>query len=664
MKFDKITIKGHDIDVVSMNTIIVGTGAAGFNAADSLYDLGQSDIALLTEGLNMGTSRNTGSDKQTYYKLTLSGNTPDSVYDMAKTLFDGGSMHGDIALVEAALSAKGFYKLASYGVPFPHNKYGEYIGYKTDHDPRERATSAGPLTSKFMTEKLEVQINNKGIKIFDGFVVIAILTKDDKAIGLLAIDTSKQNNENYGFTLFNCTNVIFATGGPAGIYKTSVYPESHIGSSGIAYEAGAAGINVTESQYGLASIKFRWNLSGTYQQVMPRYISTDLDGNDEKEFLDEYFDDKGKLLDCIFLKGYQWPFDPRKIANYGSSIVDILVYNEIQVKGRRVYMDFMKNPTCSLKNNKFDFAMLGSESYKYLENSKALFGLPIERLAHMNQPAIDLYSNNGIDLTSEYLEIAVCAQHNNGGLKGNIWYESNISNLFPVGEVNGTFGVYRPGGSALNSTQVGSFRAAQYIHANYQQEPLGLDSFTKAINDLVSENFDFAKAVSKDNGNSNIISHRNELQVRMTKAGAHIRNLDTVTKAINDCESDLMTLKEDLSISGPFELVEAFRNKDLIVTQFVYLNAIKEFISKGGRSRGSYLVSDNKGVKPLDKLNDDFTFTLDSGDLLKKTCDVTFSFKDKKPKCMFNWEDVKQIPTEDNWFENVWSAYRKNEIIK
>jgi hypothetical protein len=39
---------------------------------------------------------------------------------------------------------------------------------------------------------------------------------------------------------------------------------------------------------------------------------------------------------------------------------------------------------------------------------------------------------------------------------GNHWWESvNLKHLFPVGEVNGSHGVYRPGGSALNSGQVG-----------------------------------------------------------------------------------------------------------------------------------------------------------------------------------------------------------------
>ncbi len=662
MNKEKVTIKGMEFDVYSMNTIVVGTGAAGYNAADSLYDLGQKDIAIVTEGIKMGTSRNTGSDKQTYYKLTLSGNTPDSVFEMASTLFKGGSMHGDIALVEAALSAKGFYKLASIGVPFPHNKYGEYIGYKTDHDPRERATSAGPLTSKFMTEKLEVQIKKKGIDIFDGFVIIAVLTEGDKAMGLLAVDTKKQDSPNKGLTLFNCTNIVFATGGPAGIYLTSVYPESQTGSSGIAYEAGAAGINLTESQYGIASTKFRWNLSGTYQQVVPRYVSTDADGEDEKEFLDEYFEDKGKMLDAIFLKGYQWPFDPRKIDNYGSSIIDILVYNETQIKGRRVFMDFMKNPTCAVKDGEFDFKMLGEESYNYLKNSNALFGKPIERLAHMNQPAIDLYMDNGIDLTSEYLEIAVCAQHNNGGLKGDIWWESNIRHLFPVGEVNGTFGVYRPGGSALNSTQVGSFRAAQYIAANYTEEPNDIDDFAKIAEGKLVECLERAEKITSDT--SNVIEKRQRMQARMTRAGAHIRSLEDAKAALEEAVGDLAEFDETTKIKSPHELAEAFRNRDILITQIVYLKAIYEYIQKGGRSRGSYLVSDEKGKKPLDKLSDDFKFTLDDGKLLEKACSIKLVLKDGKPEFEVDWEDVRPIPTEDNWFENVWSAFRRGEIVK
>ncbi len=73
---------------------------------------------------------------------------------MAASLFNGGSMHGDIALIEATLSAQSFYHLVDLGVPFPHDRYGGFVGYKTDHDPRQRATSAGPKTSMLMFEAL------------------------------------------------------------------------------------------------------------------------------------------------------------------------------------------------------------------------------------------------------------------------------------------------------------------------------------------------------------------------------------------------------------------------------------------------------------------------------------------------------------------------------
>ena len=50
---------------------------------------------------------------------------------MAETLFAGRCVDGDIALCEAALSTQCFLKLVELGVPFPRNRYGEYIGYKT-----------------------------------------------------------------------------------------------------------------------------------------------------------------------------------------------------------------------------------------------------------------------------------------------------------------------------------------------------------------------------------------------------------------------------------------------------------------------------------------------------------------------------------------------------
>ena len=103
----------------------------------------------------------------------------------------------------------------------------------------------------------------------------------------------------------------------------------------------------------------------------------------------------------------------------------------------------------------------------------------------MNPLAINFYLQHGIDLRREPLEIAVCAQHNNGGLVGNIWWESNLRHLFPIGEVNGSHGVYQPGGSALNAGQVGGYRAAEYIAHCYQSDGYSLEQFLKLAENQV-----------------------------------------------------------------------------------------------------------------------------------------------------------------------------------
>ena len=46
---------------MSKNIIVIGSGAAGLCAALRLYREGVKDILVITEGVKMGTSRNTGS---------------------------------------------------------------------------------------------------------------------------------------------------------------------------------------------------------------------------------------------------------------------------------------------------------------------------------------------------------------------------------------------------------------------------------------------------------------------------------------------------------------------------------------------------------------------------------------------------------------------------
>lgn len=648
MEHEIFTARAYTAKVYRCNTAVVGSGAAGFNAADRLWQLGQHDIVLVTENRAGGTSRNTGSDKQTYYKLTLSGGEPDSVREMADTLFAGRCVDGDLALCEAALSSQCFLKLVELGVPFPRNRYGEYIGYKTDHDPRRRATSVGPYTSKQMTECLEAAVQAKGVPMLDKTQVIKILTNGDTVCGLLCLNVTAQNDADR-FVLIRCKNVIWATGGPAGMYADSVYPFSQYGATGLALEAGAKGKNLTEWQYGLASVAPRWNVSGTYMQVLPRVYSAAADGSDEREFLMDFFTDAHDMLSKLFLKGYQWPFDVRKVAD-GSSIIDILVYLET-CKGRKVYLDYRTNPA----DGEFSYDDLLPEAHEYLTRAGACFGTPIERLAHMNQPAIDFYRDKGVDLYTQPLEIALCAQHNNGGIGIDCWWQTDVKGLFAVGEAAASHGVYRPGGTALNAGQVGSTRAAQYIAARCRGDASA--GFDVAASAALAEMAALADACRADTGNVRALwQHAAE---EMSRCGAAIRDPAQIRAYGKQVEAQLAGFAKTVKAGSRTELAMVYRLRDMLLSQHAYLTAMADYTAHGGKSRGSALYTDlTGGIKPFTQLPDTFTFALDEAEapLIQELW-----FEDGT--CRTRWRAPRPIPEDDDFFENVWRSYRETGNI-
>ena len=629
--------------IYEYEAIVIGTGAAGYNAACRLKQFGKN-VAIVTEATGCGTSRNTGSDKQTYYKLGLGGESPDSVYKMAENLFAGGSVDGDNALCEAALSVRSFMNLCELGVAFPVNRYGEYVGYKTDHDPYARATSAGPLTSKFMTEALSKNAENLGVEVFSGYLAIEILKHNNAVCGLLCIE--KLSGE---LVAFKCADIIMATGGPAGIYADSVFPECHTGTTSLALLAGAKAQNLTEWQYGLASINPRWNVSGTYMQVLPRFVSIDENGN-EYEFLTDYLEDKYEALSMVFLKGYQWPFDSKKVLE-GSSVIDLLVYRECVLKNRRVYLDFTKNP---FGITYIEYEKLSNEAYEYLSKAEALFGTPIERLQKMNTPAIELYKGKGLDITKEYLEIALCAQHNNGGIAVDMWWQTNIKGLFCAGECAGTHGITRPGGSALNAGQVGSLRAAQYISQN-GNILIDNETFEEVLAVAEKQHIKETSSITENEDNVNLLIKN--AQRRMSDNAAAIRNADSMKDALQSTILEIEQL-DNVGVKDKSQIYMYYKLRDILYTQSAVLTAMIDYSGTVGDTRGSSLNFDKKGTL-RNGLEEIFRFTEEKGNTRSKVQEMVLT----ENGFLSSWRAVRPIPQNDDFFENIWRQYRENKNI-
>ena len=240
----------------------------------------------------------------------------------------------------------------------------------------------------------------------------------------------------------------------------------------------------------------------------------------------------------------------------------------------------------------------------------------------MNIGAIELYADHGIDIRTELLEIAVCAQHCNGGVAVDENWQSDVSGLYVAGEAAGTFGVYRPGGSALNSTQVGSLRAAEHI--------------AKKKEYVLSESVYTLPTIKY--GKSNVSQIRNEMQTEMSR----VADFDRSTECMRGLFDKVCGLCDDffevVTAKDNSELSELFWLYDMVLTQRSVLSAMLCSAEAVG-THGSAFV-DRKPSCANRQPRSTRTLT-------KKSTSYT--------------DDISPMPTPELWFE-ILLARKKQEM--
>ena len=177
-------------------------------------------------------------------------------------------------------------------------------------------------------------------------------------------------------------------------------------------------------------------------------------------------------------------------------------------------------------------------------------------------------------------------------------WQTSVPGLYACGEAAGTFGRYRPGGTALNSTQVGSMRAAEHIVRHSRRQPSG---GAEASLPLLPAG-DAPRAIL-------------ELQSAMTRFAAFQRDRAGIIALMEDI-SRRMANVITADPADP-QLILRIRLRDMMLTQRQVLSAM------------------------LASLEED----TDQGVL------ITHGGESHR-------QPARPIPERDLWFERVWQRYR------
>jgi hypothetical protein len=227
--------------------------------------------------------------------------------------------------------------------------------------------------------------------------------------------------------------------------------------------------------------------------------------------------------------------------------------------------------------------------------------------------------------------------------------------------VNGSHGVYRPGGSALNAGQVGGFRAAEVIANRYRSWTLPEDLVRQAVKQAVTDlQAWIARCGGAGRSTQSWQAERAEFQARMTRVGAHIRSTSKVQEALSEAWAQWRRIEgSGCAHQGPQGLAEALRNRQLCFAHAVYLEAIHYALNSGVGSRGSSIAVTPDGLRIHESLGDEWRIAPENPLFREKVLETVAS-PDGEVKNQ--WVDRRPIPRTEAWFETAWARFRHGEI--
>ncbi len=395
--------KQYNFDVV-----ILGSGAAGLSVA--LHLPSTISIAIL--------AKNNLEQYSSYFAqggISAVLEPDDSVEQHVEDTMIAGAGLCDQAVVTftAAAGKQSIQWLAGLGMPFTKDRQeisssGFHLTREGGHSKR-RVVHAADATGRALQQTLDAHVQERpNIKIFDQHIAIDLIHRNNHCQGLYALNRSDQHID-----VFAAQNVVLATGGASKVYLYTSNPDGSTG-DGIAM-AWRAGCRVANMEF------IQFHPTCLYHPEAKSFlISEAVRGEGGKLILPDgerfmsRFDERAELA-------------PR-------DIVARAIDHEMKRLGVDcVYLDI---------------------SHKSRAFIKSHFPTIYQRCKELD-----------IDITSEPIPVVPAAHYTCGGVMTNLSGQTDIENLYAVGEVayTGLHGANRMASNSLLECLVFARSAAEHI---------------------------------------------------------------------------------------------------------------------------------------------------------------------------------------------------------
>jgi L-aspartate oxidase len=391
-----------DSSNITSDVLVIGSGIAGLSFALKMADAAQVTIVTKKEKAESNTNY-----AQSGIAAVLSPS--DSFEKHVQDTLDCGDGLSKRKVVEKVVreGPARIRELAELGVAFSQTATGELdLGMEGGHSSR-RVVHAKDLTGKEVESALlNAVANARSIKLFENQIAINLVVERNRCLGCYALDTEQSAVRNFTAKL-----TVLATGGIGRVYLHTTNPEIATGDGvAMAYRAGAT----------IANMEFT--------QFHPTYLHQ---ATEQSFLISEALRGEGAVLRDRRGRPFMENYHPKKELA-PRDIVARAIDRELKKSGDpHVVLDI------SHKDPKFVQSRFPGIYEKCL--------------------------SFGIDITKDPIPVVPAAHYSCGGVQTSIAGETDVKNLFVVGETacTGLHGANRLASNSLLEAIVCSHYAAK-----------------------------------------------------------------------------------------------------------------------------------------------------------------------------------------------------------